>query len=58
LIACSIAERSQAPENVTVTDLFYLRGMDVISINVPYLLARYLRLFSAGRKSEALISGG
>ncbi|GKE74234.1 hypothetical protein Tco_1536275, partial [Tanacetum coccineum] len=31
LIACSIAERSQAPENVTVTDLFYLRGMDVDS---------------------------
>nr|GEX62417.1 hypothetical protein [Tanacetum cinerariifolium] len=29
LIACSIAERSQAPEKVTVTDLFYLRGTDV-----------------------------
>ncbi|GJV64826.1 hypothetical protein Tco_1475654 [Tanacetum coccineum] len=36
LIACSIAGRSQAPEKVTVTDLFYLRGMDVGSINVPY----------------------
>ncbi|GJT46678.1 hypothetical protein Tco_0955393 [Tanacetum coccineum] len=46
LIACSIARRSQAPEKVTVTDLFYLRGMDVDSVNVPYLLARYLRLFS------------
>ncbi|GJT41315.1 hypothetical protein Tco_0941180 [Tanacetum coccineum] len=58
LIACSIAGRSQAPKKVTVTDLFYLRGMDVGSINIPYLLARYLRLFTARRKSEALISGG
>ncbi|GKA38722.1 hypothetical protein Tco_0731273 [Tanacetum coccineum] len=58
LIACSIAGRSKAPEKVTVTDLFYLRGMDVGSINVPYLLARYLRLFAAGRKRGALISGG
>ncbi|GKB04653.1 hypothetical protein Tco_0832848 [Tanacetum coccineum] len=40
LIACSIAGRSQAPEKVTVTDLFYLRGMDVGSVNIPYLLAR------------------
>nr|GEW33748.1 hypothetical protein [Tanacetum cinerariifolium] len=47
---------SQAPEKVTVTDLFYLKGMDVGSINIPYLLARYLRRFAAGRKSEALIS--
>ncbi|GJX47498.1 hypothetical protein Tco_0272688, partial [Tanacetum coccineum] len=58
LIACSIAGRSQAPEKVTVTDFFYLRGMDVGSVNVPYLLARYLRLFTAGRKSEAHIFGG
>ncbi|GKD23166.1 hypothetical protein Tco_1224869 [Tanacetum coccineum] len=58
LIVCSIAGRSQAPENVTMTDLFYLRGMDVSSVNVPYLLATYLRLFAAGRKSRALISGG
>ncbi|GJQ92886.1 hypothetical protein Tco_0004025 [Tanacetum coccineum] len=35
LIACNIAGRSQAPEKVTVTDLFYLRGMDVGSINIP-----------------------
>ncbi|GJW13978.1 hypothetical protein Tco_0018111 [Tanacetum coccineum] len=56
-IACSIAGRSQAPKKVTVTNLFYLRGMEVGSVNVPYLLARYLRLFAAGRKSEALISG-
>ncbi|GKB57302.1 hypothetical protein Tco_0913488, partial [Tanacetum coccineum] len=58
LIACSIAGRSQAPEKVTVTDLFYLRGMDVDSVNVPYLLARYLRLFAIGRKSNAHISDG
>ncbi|GKD78016.1 hypothetical protein Tco_1340637, partial [Tanacetum coccineum] len=32
--------------------------MDVGSINVPYLLARYLRLFAAGRKSGAHISKG
>ncbi|GKB02622.1 hypothetical protein Tco_0830711 [Tanacetum coccineum] len=58
LIACSIAGRSQAPKKVTVTDLFYLRGMDVGSINVPYLLARYLRLFTAKRKIGAHIPGG
>ncbi|GJT23210.1 hypothetical protein Tco_0893147 [Tanacetum coccineum] len=58
LIACSIAGRSQAPKKVTVTDLFYLRGMDVVLVNVPYLLVRYLRLFVAGRKSGAYISGG
>ncbi|GJT07973.1 hypothetical protein Tco_0842435, partial [Tanacetum coccineum] len=58
LITCSIAGRSQAPEKVTVTDLFYLRGVDVGSVNVPYLLARYLRLFAVGRKSGAHISGG
>ncbi|GJV93315.1 hypothetical protein Tco_1541128 [Tanacetum coccineum] len=58
LIACSIAGRSQAPEKVTVTNLFYLRGMDVGSVNIPYLLARYLRRFAAGRKSGALILGG
>ncbi|GJT04164.1 hypothetical protein Tco_0838626 [Tanacetum coccineum] len=58
LITCSIARRSQAPEKVTVIDLFYLRGMDVDSINVPYLLGRYLRLFSARRKSGAHIFGG
>ncbi|GJU84363.1 hypothetical protein Tco_1291909 [Tanacetum coccineum] len=34
------------------------RGMDIGSINVPYLLSRYLRLFAAGRKSGALISRG
>nr|GEV58931.1 hypothetical protein [Tanacetum cinerariifolium] len=58
LIACSITGRSQALEKVTVTNLFYLRGMDVDSVNVPYLLARYLRLFPSGRKHGAMISGG
>ncbi|GJS56815.1 hypothetical protein Tco_0651599 [Tanacetum coccineum] len=58
LIACSITGRIQAPEKVTITDLFYLRGVDVGSVNVPYLLARYLRLFAAARKSGAHISGG
>nr|GFB44047.1 hypothetical protein [Tanacetum cinerariifolium] len=42
LIACSIAGRSQAPKKVTVTELFYLRGMDIDSVNVSYLLARLL----------------
>ncbi|GJW34506.1 hypothetical protein Tco_0054538 [Tanacetum coccineum] len=58
LIACSIAGRSQAPKKVTVTDLFYLRGMDVESVNIPYLMAWYLRRFSSRRKRGALISGG
>ncbi|GJX41178.1 hypothetical protein Tco_0256168, partial [Tanacetum coccineum] len=58
LIACSIAERSQAPEKVTLTDLFYLRWMDVGLVNVPYLLARYLRLFASRRKQGAMIFGG
>ncbi|GKC84962.1 hypothetical protein Tco_1140679, partial [Tanacetum coccineum] len=57
-IACSIAGRSQAPEKVTMTDLFYLRGMEFGSVNVPNLLARYLRLFSSGRKQGAVISSG
>ncbi|GJX75053.1 integrase, catalytic region, zinc finger, CCHC-type containing protein [Tanacetum coccineum] len=52
----SIARRSQAPEKVTVTDLFYLRVMDIDSVNVPYLLARYLRLFVAGRRAWAHIT--
>ncbi|GJR87213.1 hypothetical protein Tco_0211224 [Tanacetum coccineum] len=32
--------------------------MDVGSVNVPYLLARYLRLFASGIKQGAMISGG
>ncbi|GKC18483.1 hypothetical protein Tco_1020633 [Tanacetum coccineum] len=31
-------------------------GMDVGSVNVPYLLARYLRLSASGRKHGAMIS--
>nr|GEW77650.1 hypothetical protein [Tanacetum cinerariifolium] len=58
LIAFNIAGRSQASKKVTVTDLFYLIGMDVGSINIPYLLARYLRMFASGRKHGAMISGG
>nr|GEU58186.1 E3 ubiquitin-protein ligase SIS3-like [Tanacetum cinerariifolium] len=57
LIACSIDGRSQAPEKVTVTDLFYQRGMNISSVNIPHLLARYLRLFASGRKHGAMISG-
>ncbi|GJR74428.1 hypothetical protein Tco_0086793 [Tanacetum coccineum] len=34
MIGHSIAGRSQALEKVTVTDLFYLRGLDVKSINI------------------------
>ncbi|GJY12546.1 hypothetical protein Tco_0381855 [Tanacetum coccineum] len=58
LITCSIARRSQTLENVTVIDLFYLRGMDVGSVNISYLLARYLRLFASRRKQGAMIFGG
>ncbi|GKD70538.1 hypothetical protein Tco_1324628, partial [Tanacetum coccineum] len=58
MMAHSIASRSQAPEKVIVTDLFYLRGMDIRLVNNPYLLAHYFRRFAAGRKSEALIFGG
>ncbi|GJZ73522.1 hypothetical protein Tco_0637668 [Tanacetum coccineum] len=58
MLAHSIAGRSQAPEKVTVTDLFYLKGLDVGSVNIPYLLARYIRRFVAGRKSGAHISRG
>nr|GEW49692.1 reverse transcriptase domain-containing protein [Tanacetum cinerariifolium] len=43
MMAHNIAGRSQPPEKVTVTNLFYLRGLDVRSVNIPYLLARYLR---------------
>ncbi|GJW91904.1 hypothetical protein Tco_0169457 [Tanacetum coccineum] len=33
-------------------------GMDVGSVNIPYLLARYLRRFALGRKQGAMIFGG
>nr|GEY94649.1 hypothetical protein [Tanacetum cinerariifolium] len=34
------------------------RGMDIGSVNIHYLLARYLRRFESGRKRRAMISGG
>ncbi|GKA85732.1 hypothetical protein Tco_0807386 [Tanacetum coccineum] len=58
MMAHSIPGRSQAPEKVTVMNFFYLTGMDVGLVNVPYLLARYLRLFAARRNSVAYISDG
>ncbi|GJZ94462.1 hypothetical protein Tco_0666665 [Tanacetum coccineum] len=51
LIVCNIARRSQAHEKVTVTDLFYLRGMGVGLVNIPYLLARGGKRLSRGRKA-------
>nr|GEU55765.1 hypothetical protein [Tanacetum cinerariifolium] len=57
LIVCSITGKIQVPEKVTVTNLFYLRGMDIDLVNVPNLLARYLRLLDSGRKQGATISG-
>ncbi|GKC62750.1 hypothetical protein Tco_1095348 [Tanacetum coccineum] len=38
--------------------LILLSGMHVGSINVPYLLSRYLRLFASRRKQGAMIPGG
>ncbi|GKB68532.1 hypothetical protein Tco_0929944 [Tanacetum coccineum] len=55
IMAHSIAGRSQAHEKVIVTDLFYVKGLDVGSVNILYLLARYLRRFAAGRKK--ILSG-
>nr|GEV13835.1 hypothetical protein [Tanacetum cinerariifolium] len=47
---------------MTVTHLkpltLHHQGLDVESVNIPYLLAWYLGRFAAGRKSGALISGG
>nr|GEW41732.1 protein ALP1-like [Tanacetum cinerariifolium] len=58
LIAFNINGRSQAPKKVTSTDLFYLRSMDVRSMNIPYLLAQYLRRYASERKRRARMSGG
>ncbi|GJZ05619.1 hypothetical protein Tco_0539412 [Tanacetum coccineum] len=44
MMAHSIAGRSQAPEKVTVTDLFYLRGLDVGSFVAR--LAEHFRLLT------------
>ncbi|GJT11539.1 hypothetical protein Tco_0858581 [Tanacetum coccineum] len=51
MMAHSIAGRSQAPKKVTMNDLFYLRGLDVGSVNILYLLALYPRRFTARRKN-------
>ncbi|GKE07237.1 hypothetical protein Tco_1399255, partial [Tanacetum coccineum] len=58
LIACSICGRIQTPEKGVVTNLFYLGGMDVGLVNIPYLLAIYLRMFASGRKRRTMISRG
>ncbi|GJU96169.1 hypothetical protein Tco_1320925 [Tanacetum coccineum] len=58
MMAHNIAGRSQALEKMTVTDLFYLRRLDVGSVNIHYLLVRYLRRLATGRKSRDHISGG
>nr|GEZ83597.1 hypothetical protein [Tanacetum cinerariifolium] len=50
----SIAGRSQEHEKVTVTDLSYLRGLDVGSINIPYLLAWYLRRLLTEERLQGL----
>ncbi|GKD77812.1 hypothetical protein Tco_1340433 [Tanacetum coccineum] len=49
-----------APSYTAIRDpiLRLCHRMDVDSVNVPYLLARYLRLFAVGRKSGDHISGG
>ncbi|GJY98765.1 hypothetical protein Tco_0516195 [Tanacetum coccineum] len=47
LIACSITWMSQAPVKVTVTDLFYLRGMDISSFVVG--LAEHFGLLTEER---------
>ncbi|GKC73983.1 hypothetical protein Tco_1119866 [Tanacetum coccineum] len=45
----SISKKSQAPEKVTATDLFYLRSMDEgMVVNVPYLLAQYFLVTDEG----------
>nr|GEV83336.1 hypothetical protein [Tanacetum cinerariifolium] len=56
LIVCSVAGRSHAPKKVIATNLFYLMSMDVDSVNILYLLTRYLRRIDSGRKHKELIS--
>ncbi|GJT69366.1 hypothetical protein Tco_1028652 [Tanacetum coccineum] len=43
MMAHSIAGRSQAPEKVTVTDSFYLRGLDVGSVNILHIVGQISR---------------
>ncbi|GJZ58727.1 hypothetical protein Tco_0614543 [Tanacetum coccineum] len=56
-ISSAVDFLSTAPSYTAIGDPI-LRGMDVGLVNVPYLVAMYLRLFAAGRKSGAHISGG
>nr|GEW71685.1 hypothetical protein [Tanacetum cinerariifolium] len=58
MVSCSISGRGQAPEKVTVVDLFYLRSMDRGTKNVSYLLAQYLFRHAERRKSGVRLSGG
>ncbi|GJU38500.1 hypothetical protein Tco_1191457 [Tanacetum coccineum] len=58
MIAYSISDKGQAPEKVTGVDLFYLRSMDRVTINVPHLLAQYLFRYTKRRKSGARLLGG
>nr|GEV72877.1 hypothetical protein [Tanacetum cinerariifolium] len=53
-----ISSEPTALEKVTSIDLFYLKSMDVGSVNIPYLLAQYLRSYASGRKRGAMISSG
>nr|GEW00259.1 hypothetical protein [Tanacetum cinerariifolium] len=58
LIAHTIAGRWQAPENVTSTDLYFLRSMDQDVVNLPYVLTHYLFRHVEGRNQGAQMSGG
>ncbi|GJZ48001.1 hypothetical protein Tco_0601833 [Tanacetum coccineum] len=42
----------------SIRDPMLRLGVDVGSVNIPYLLARYLRLFSSRKKRGAMISEG
>ncbi|GJV80177.1 hypothetical protein Tco_1516047 [Tanacetum coccineum] len=44
--------------DLVVFDCLGWASQDVGSVNIPHLLARYLRLFASGRKSRAMISRG
>ncbi|GKC37308.1 hypothetical protein Tco_1049692 [Tanacetum coccineum] len=58
MISCNISGRGQAPEKVTGIDLFYLRNMDHVPKNVPYLLEQYYFRYAKERKSGSRLSEG
>nr|GEX66142.1 hypothetical protein [Tanacetum cinerariifolium] len=58
LIAYNIAGRGQAPEKVTMTDLYFLRSMDQEAVNLSFFLAFDLFRLVEGRKSGAHMSEG